>query len=155
MMVLECTELVAPGKLAWHSVDGFNCDRQQDEFHRCWTCRAVREYHLMDWERCQGVLMRRCECWKLPIPLFLVSRKMHTMATEVFYSKNIFEVITTLQCSDYWIEDGSFLLRYLPPSALRSLRKIAVRVSGALLDENGDGDVEDILEDEIFKFMRK
>lgn len=91
--IFERSELVAPGKFAWDFVIGFNCDREQDEFQCCKTCQAVRYGNDRDWEkRCPGTLMRRCGCWKFPIALFLVNRTMHQLATEVFYSRNHFEI---------------------------------------------------------------
>ncbi|CEJ55375.1 hypothetical protein PMG11_01637 [Penicillium brasilianum] len=126
--ILEQTELVAPGKLVWHSLRGFNCDRVQDHFHRCGTCQIVRDDHEWYYRgRCPTILARRCECWKFPISLFLVNHDIRRLATEVFYSRNHFEVVSVLVENDY-CDSGSFLLPYLQENALRSLRKISLHI---------------------------
>jgi hypothetical protein len=126
--ILEQTELVAPGKLVWHSLRGFNCDRAQDHLHRCGTCQMVRDDHDRYYRgRCPTTLARRCECWKFPISLFLVNHDMRRLATEVFYSRNHFEVMSVLVENDSW-NPGSFLLPYLPENAIRRLRKISLHI---------------------------
>jgi len=119
--ILEQTELVAPVRLDWNWVVGFNCDREQDKFHCCKTCQAVRVEIDFKWStRCPTTLMRRCGCWKFPIALFLVNRTMHQLATEVFFSRNHIEIMT----ASIWYSgnDKCFLLAQLEANAIRSLR---------------------------------
>lgn len=128
--ILEKTELVVPGRLAWNYLLGFNCDREEDEFYRCKTCQAVRDGNNIDWsKRCPGTLMRRCECWKFPIALFLVNRTMHQLATEVFFSRNHIAIMTIVHWRDHYHRDNAcFLLPYLQANALRNLRKITIHI---------------------------
>lgn len=119
IMILERIELVAPGKLTWHTLWGFNGDREQDEVLRCRTCQVIVD---RDWDfhgRYPGTVLRWCEGWKFPISLFPVNSSMRQLATEVFYSKNYFEVMPVLRDGDDPCYDGSFLLSRLQANALR------------------------------------
>lgn len=79
--------------------------------------------------------MRRCGCWKFPIALFLVNRTMHQLATEVFYSRNHFEIKPVLcRRNCYYHEDACFLQPHLQANDLRKLRQIMIHIPPDLVD---------------------
>ncbi|CAK7213027.1 hypothetical protein SBRCBS47491_001663 [Sporothrix bragantina] len=83
--ILEFSELVAARDLEWRPDGGF---APYDCCTRCTTtldCCTCRRFH--------GSYSTSCKCWTPPVALFLVSRRVHDLAMDVFYGRNRFVVM--------------------------------------------------------------
>ncbi|KAB8276416.1 hypothetical protein BDV30DRAFT_224434 [Aspergillus minisclerotigenes] len=124
--ILSFTELVAPFQLEWCPVRGlapFDC---------CKTCTDSL------WGCCCSFYLAAyatgCTCWRLPLSLFLVSKRVHRIATSIFYSKNIFFIATTHSNCVVWSLEKPLpvptittqFFNRLPSYALPHLRSITV-----------------------------
>ncbi|QRD90735.1 hypothetical protein F9C07_2159526 [Aspergillus flavus] len=124
--ILSFTELVAPFQLEWCPVRGlapFDC---------CKTCTDSLEGCCCSLY--YAAYATGCTCWRLPLSLFLVNKRMHRIATSIFYSKNTFFIATIHRKCVIWSLEKSpsiptittqFLNR-LPSYALPHLRSITV-----------------------------
>lgn len=124
--ILSFTELVAPFQLEWCPVRGLS------PFDCCKTCTdsllgcCCSFYH--------AAYATGCTCWRLPLPLFLVSKRMHRIATSIFYSKNTFFIATIHRNCVMWSPEKPLsaptittqFFNRLPSNALPHLRSITV-----------------------------
>lgn len=98
--ILSYTELVAPFQLEWcpdHGLVPFDCCKTCTDTLDCCCCSF---YH--------AAYATSCSCWRLPLSLFLVCRKVHQIAISVFYSYNEFVILPA----------GIKSRLYYPPSPL-------------------------------------
>ena len=119
--VLRHTDLIAPHDLKW------------DTRWRIFVCHGwfgPTEDGEDDLEP-EWLRTRRCECWKVPSALFLVSKKIGEEARRIFYSENKFAVlleggrITIIQETPSDIGVLRFLAR-LPSFGLEHLRSLEI-----------------------------
>lgn len=83
--ILSYTELVAPFQLEWCP------DRGLVPFDCCKTCTDTLDCCCFSFYHAAHATS--CSCWRLPLSLFLVCRKVHQIAMSVFYSYNEFNIL--------------------------------------------------------------
>ncbi|KAK6815395.1 hypothetical protein RU639_008974 [Aspergillus parasiticus] len=94
--ILSFTELVAPIQVEWCP------DRGLAPFDCCKTCNDSLEgcccsaYH--------AAYATGCTCWRLPLSIFLVNKRMNRIATSIFYSRNTFFIATHHNNCVMWTE---------------------------------------------------
>ncbi|RDL33241.1 uncharacterized protein BP5553_08680 [Venustampulla echinocandica] len=122
--ILTHTDLVSPFKVAWYHGGGLStseCCRQcTDALEACFCSVRHAAFSSMP-----------CQCWVFPSALFLVSRKLHEYATEIFFSKNTFVAYPGDASPDP--PDSLHLLCFfqqLPPTALQYLSNLRIELSG-------------------------
>ncbi|KAE8416547.1 hypothetical protein BDV36DRAFT_310027 [Aspergillus pseudocaelatus] len=124
--ILSFTELVAPFQLEWCP------DRGLSPFDCCKTCNDSLEgcccsfYH--------AAYATGCTCWRLPLSIFLVNKRMNRIATSIFYSKNTFFIATLHRSCVIWSLEKPLsvptitteFFNRLPSQAFPHLRSITV-----------------------------
>lgn len=83
--ILSYTELVAPFQIEWCP------DRGLVPFDCCKTCTDTLDCCCCSFY--YAAYATSCSCWRLPLSLFLVCRKVHQIAMSVFYSYNEFVIL--------------------------------------------------------------
>ncbi|KAK8118184.1 uncharacterized protein PG998_006465 [Apiospora kogelbergensis] len=126
--ILIQSDLIAPYGLEWQPDKGltpFDCCKKCTATLDCCTCS--RHHH--------GAYSTTCTCWRIPLSLFLVSKQVHAIATEIFFKENRFIVLPTgTRLYNVRIDSrqtfGSQALRSflegLPPGAPLLLRSLSV-----------------------------
>jgi hypothetical protein len=147
-LILEYTELVSPFDLVW----ALNSDiakhisspyYEHRTFHSnmsspvssscCQKCTP--EQRLCACWPGQAAYSTTCTCWKFPLELFLVDRKMRRDAELIFYSRNRFLLLSARWNYSDEVEIYHFL-RHLPGNGRRYLRSVTWMV-GSLRSGNG------------------
>jgi len=141
--ILLHTDLVAPHDLQWipeHSLlcRSRNCNQQgvkwdRKSWHRkglralnpCEMCIGVHE-PCRDRTRPKGSSACQCWCWRFPIELFLVSRKLRWEAMCLFYSHNHFFIVPHTFHFNLWprSKNEPLFLEQLPRDAIPYLRSL-------------------------------
>ncbi|CAK7204219.1 hypothetical protein SEUCBS139899_006973 [Sporothrix eucalyptigena] len=91
--IFEYTDLVAPVDLEWRPNGGFA------PYDCCLKCTVTLDF--CSCHRFHGSYSSTCTCWTPPTALFLVSRRVREIATEVFYARNRFVVMPNNIRLDY------------------------------------------------------
>ncbi|CAK7211623.1 hypothetical protein SCUCBS95973_001178 [Sporothrix curviconia] len=85
LRILEFSDLVAPYELEWRPDGGFT------PYDCCLACTATMD--CCTCRRFHAASSTTCTCWTPPTALFLVSRRVHDLAMDVFYGRNRFLVM--------------------------------------------------------------
>jgi hypothetical protein len=136
--ILNLTDLVAPCKIVWSPYGGFHLLNTQRGCPRFLGCFCSR-YH--------AAFSQRCQCWRPPSALFLVSRDMRYAALEIFYSRNEFIVFPrnsfdSADPSCNKVEASLFLQDFVPQCAVYHLRSLDIMFSlfsGDYILSNSEG----------------
>ncbi|KAI1245461.1 hypothetical protein MGN70_012351 [Eutypa lata] len=118
------SDLVAPFDLEWRP------DKGLVPFDCCKTCTAT-----LDCCTCSfycGAYSSNCTCWRVPVPIFLVSRQVYGIAMRIFYERNRFIVlprggrVDDMVTCNSGLPDLAEFLRRIPPTASSLLRCIGL-----------------------------
>ena len=119
--ILGHTDLVSPVDIGWTNGAGLElpscCMRCTDALEAC--CCAVLH---------AAYSSKSCDCWVMPSAIFLVSKKVHEYATEIFFSQNTFKIYP----GDFSPDSLHLLefLRAIPSAAWQHLRAVQVELRG-------------------------
>ena len=138
-MILGYTDLTSPLSLSWNENDRTGEPRKslkQFEDHEIICCIHCNDFG----EVCTcpirhaAYTTNRCSCWRFPLSIFLVSRKVNRLADKIFFYKNHFILWDSaeskvgdqaaLRSSDGYLADQNALLLSLPKHSLSHLRWI-------------------------------
>ena len=128
--ILSHTDLVAPFQLEWCPDRGlvpFDCCKTCTDTLNCCCCSF---YH--------AAYATSCSCWRFPLSLFLICRKVHQIVIPVFYSYNEFVILPAGIKSRFYYPRPSPLIQVpiiqfferLPFKAFPYLRSIILAFPG-------------------------
>lgn len=125
--ILEYSELVAPFDLEWSPDRGLvpvDCCKKCTATLDCCTCSFYN-----------GAYSRSCTCWRLPLSIFLVSRRVYDIAKTIFFQQNRFIIVPEggrlddLRSCRAAFPALATLFRRLPPNTASLLRSVGLAVS--------------------------
>lgn len=93
LAILEYTDLVTPIRDVAHRSRGDICPGLYQSLHSARSCSRI--CRLNRWANA------KCMCWAPPTPFFLASKKMQSLAYEIFFTKNRF-VFSQYQIGGSW-----------------------------------------------------
>ena len=124
--ILSYTDLISPDTISWYykiGIDFFTscCLRCTDALEACCCSALHAAYTSMP-----------CECWVMPSPIFLVSKKIRELALEIFFSRNKFQIWPERSETGSHPDSLHILafLRGIPNEALKHIRCLELKLDG-------------------------
>jgi len=120
--ILGYTDLIAPFDLEWRS------DKGLVPFDCCKKCTSTLEVCCCSFYH--AAFASTCDCWRIPISLFLVSRRVQELASHIFFTRNHFVVLPRLNKDNSLVNttpssmEISRFLASLPACAWKDLQSV-------------------------------